>query len=300
MQDIFAREEKKILLSKEQYNILKGLISEYLMKDEYHRYKICNIYYDTKEYDLFRISADKPIYKEKLRLRSYGNPTLSDNVFLEIKKKYDGIVYKRRIQAPLSETYRLIEEKEFKGETKKNNPININEIENFLSRYNVEPKVYLSYEREAYSWKSDDNFRITFDTNIKYRTNNVGLEKGDDGEMIFKDDRVLMEIKSLNNLPIEFTRALQTINATFTSFSKIGYVYKEYILPKIRAKYELAAEYAMETNQKIETVKISDTQKYTINKNKKQKIYDTLVLQIERIKHNKKKVEAKAIWWTQY
>lgn len=165
MKNIFERKESKYLLSFEQFNIFTEKLHEYLSKDKYFNYKICNIYYDTNDYDLFRISSDKPIYKEKLRLRSYGTPDLSSIVFLEIKKKYDGIVYKRRINIPLKDVNSFISSPD------DGNSINEKEIKYLLKRYELYPKVYLSYNRQAYFWHSNPDLRITFDSNIKYRMN---------------------------------------------------------------------------------------------------------------------------------
>ena len=107
---IFRRNEQKYLLTEEQYHNLWELISPYLEEDEYGQSTICNLYYDTVDYELIRTSMEKPVYKEKLRLRSYGVPTEETTVFIEIKKKYDGIVYKRRIGLPLMDAMQGLEQ----------------------------------------------------------------------------------------------------------------------------------------------------------------------------------------------
>lgn len=109
VQEIFKRVEKKYILTKEKKEFLLEKIKNYLVPDEYGESTICNIYYDTVNYDLIRCSMDKPVYKEKVRLRSYNVPNKDSEVFLEIKKKYDGIVYKRRISGKLEEIERLFE-----------------------------------------------------------------------------------------------------------------------------------------------------------------------------------------------
>ena len=105
---VFQRYEKKYLLDREQYEGFREAIEGFMQVDEYGKSTICNIYYDTEHYDLIRASIERPPYKEKLRLRSYGVPKLSDTVFLEVKKKYKGIVYKRRIALPLAEAYDIL------------------------------------------------------------------------------------------------------------------------------------------------------------------------------------------------
>lgn len=232
MANIFERSEVKYMLTKEQYLALIDEVGINMVKDKFFNYKICNIYYDTDNYELFRLSIDKPVFKEKLRLRSYGTPSNDDMVFLEIKKKFDGIVYKRRIDLPLKDAYKFIKDDDYMFD----DSINAKELKYILQRYPLSPKVYLSYEREAWSWGDDENFRITFDTNIKYRLNNTNLENGDEGERLFDDDMVLMELKCLNNLPIEFVKALTKLKAYPISFSKIGTVYTTKILNKERER----------------------------------------------------------------
>ncbi len=99
VQNVFRRYENKYLLNDRQLEALKNSLSKYMAQDAHGSYTICNIYFDTDDFLLARRSLEKPKYKEKLRLRSYGVPKGSDQVFAEIKKKYDGVVYKRR--APL-------------------------------------------------------------------------------------------------------------------------------------------------------------------------------------------------------
>lgn len=230
MPSIFQRKEVKYLLNRNQFDALLGCIREQIVEEEYYKYKICNIYYDTEDFDLFRKSSEKPVFKEKLRLRSYGTPVPGDNVFLEIKKKYKGIVYKRRIDLKIEDAYDFIDYPSLRYPS---DNINQREIVFFLERYRLLPQVYLSYDREAYIWKENPDFRLTFDTNIKYRLEDVWLENGDEGEYIFDEDMILMEVKCLNGLPLEFSSALSEIGAYNVSFSKIGTVYKNVILPQI-------------------------------------------------------------------
>ena len=234
MPSIFQRKEIKYLFSRQQYEALLQQIRPLLVEEKFHKYTICNIYYDTEQFDLFRKSCEKPAYKEKLRLRSYGTPATNDTVFLEIKKKYKGIVYKRRIDLPLENVYDFINYKSLRFPT---DNINQREIMFFLERYNLLPQVYLSYDREAYLWKDNPDFRLTFDTNIKYRLDDVSLEYGNYGEPILDDDAVLMEVKCLNALPIPFVNVLSELGIYSRSFSKIGTVFNKVILPDYPLKY---------------------------------------------------------------
>lgn len=109
--NIFKRHELKYLITAEQREYIEKAICEYMMPDEYGESTICNIYYDTDNYRLIRRSIEKPMYKEKLRLRSYGKSADDKTVFLELKKKYDGVVYKRRISLPCKDAVDFMEGK---------------------------------------------------------------------------------------------------------------------------------------------------------------------------------------------
>ena len=106
--NFFRRIEKKYILTREQYLFLKEAIRDYLVEDEHGKSTICNIYFDTDGYDLIRHSITKPIFKDKVRLRSYNIPTLDDKVFLEIKRKSEGVVSKRRIEIELEKYYEYL------------------------------------------------------------------------------------------------------------------------------------------------------------------------------------------------
>ena len=108
-QSVFNRYEKKYLMPEPVYLELRKRLAPYMQEDEYGLHTICNIYYDTRDSYLIRRSIEHPVYKEKLRLRSYGIPSLDSKVFLEIKKKYRKVVNKWRIQLTLKEAYDYIE-----------------------------------------------------------------------------------------------------------------------------------------------------------------------------------------------
>lgn len=221
MQEIFKRIEKKYILTREKKEILLEKIKEYLTADEYGPSTICNIYYDTANYDLIRASIDKPIYKEKIRLRSYNIPKKDSKVFLEIKKKYDGIVYKRRIAGKLQEIENYLN----KGEKFECNEQILNELDYCFKLYELEPVLFLCYDRVAYYDKEDKNFRITFDTNIISREYDLELSKGIYGEKIYDDNTFVMEIKCNGGLPIWFVKIINELEIFPSSFSKYGKVY---------------------------------------------------------------------------
>lgn len=218
---IFSRVEQKYLLSENKYQLLMKKLSKYLNKDKYFKSTISSLYFDTDNFDLISTSIDKPIYKEKYRLRCYDIPKLTDNVFLEIKKKYKGIVNKRRQIITLNEFYNYIET----GKLINNNQI-MKELDYGFKKYDLKPKYIISYERYSYYAKKDSNLRITFDCDIRSRDYDLKLENGNYGKLLIDKKFYLMEIKSLNGLPIWLVQILTDLKIYPTSFSKYGNVFK--------------------------------------------------------------------------
>lgn len=227
---VFERVEKKYLLTREKYNLLLEAMEPYMSIDSYGKHTIGNVYYDTDTYELISRSIEKPKYKEKFRVRSYGIPKEEDKVFLEIKKKYKGIVYKRRVSMTLKEAEDYLE----KGIRPKKEGQILKEIDYFLSFYKPTPKVYLAYDRMAYFGKENKDIRITFDHNIRSRQCNMSLAEGDYGTPILDEYHYLMEIKVPGAMPLWLSKILSDLEIYPTSFSKYGNVYKQFILPNRR------------------------------------------------------------------
>lgn len=228
-QNVFKRYEKKYLLSKQQLNQLKLLMSPYMEADDFGTHTISNIYYDTPDYALVRQSIEKPLYKEKLRVRSYGIPKTGDPVFIEIKKKYKGVVYKRRTQMSLYESNQYLQEH---LPPCKDGQI-LHEIDWFMNLYHPSPKVFIGYERTAYFAKEDTELRITFDQNIRFRTSELDLSKGSYGIPLISAEETLMEIKIPGVMPIWLSQMLTRLEIFPTSFSKYGNCYKNHLIPAI-------------------------------------------------------------------
>lgn len=226
-QSVFKRYENKYLLTKQQMNEIKVLLNDYVCEDDYGRSAICNIYYDTSNNLLTRRSIEKPIYKEKFRIRSYGIAKPDSNIYVEIKRKHKKVVYKRRIAMKESEAMKYIAE----GCIPQDNTQISQEINYFLSLYEeLFPKFFLSYEREAFYSKNDYNFRLTFDENILWRDYNLSLCSGIYGYKMLPDDMALMEVKTLNAIPLWMTQILSSYELYKISFSKCGNAYKNKIL----------------------------------------------------------------------
>lgn len=224
MQNIFNRVEKKYVLAQEQYIHLMKKIEPYIEKDKYYQNKINNIYYDTENNDLLIKSMQKPIYKEKVRIRSYGTPKLEDTIFLEIKKKYKGVVNKRRVSLTLKDFYKFIENGTMPTNVKQQIS---KEIMYYFKKYNLQPKVFVAYDRYSYFSKENENFRITFDTNLRRRYENLNLEKGDYGNLYNNENMYIMELKTLGALPLWFVKIINEMHIYPTSFSKVGKIYEK-------------------------------------------------------------------------
>ena len=222
---VFNRYEKKYIIPESIYAEFIRRLSEKMTQDKYGLHTICNIYYDTPDYLLIRRSMEHHTYKEKLRLRSYGIPDKNSVVFLEIKKKYRRIVNKRRVSMTLSSAYKYTGEKhDIKQES---GNLILDEINFFLNRYNLRKSMYIAYDRIAFFGNDDSDFRVTIDTNIRYRMENMELEKGDYGTKLLPDGYYLMECKFLGAAPLWFSQLLADMKLYTTSFSKYGNIYKK-------------------------------------------------------------------------
>lgn len=226
VQTNFKRYEKKYFLTPEQYSLFIKRIKPFVRADDYPEYTICNIYYDTDDYRLIRASIEKPVYKEKLRVRSYGTPDENSKIFIELKKKYDGVVYKRRITTVPSLADAFLKGIRSVGE----NEQICNEIDYFRRFYCIVPKVFIAYDRQAFKGIENSELRITFDTNLRYRLTDLDLRSGDYGENILDTDKILMEMKIPGACPLWLTKILSELKLNSTSFSKYGTCYREHIL----------------------------------------------------------------------
>lgn len=220
---IFKRIEKKYRITSEQKKMLLDEIGGYLIPDAHGKSTICSLYLDTPDFLLIRNSIDAKAYKEKIRLRSYGTPQPDSKVFLELKKKYKGIVYKRRIAMTLKAAENYIHN----GEKPVESQI-MSEMDYAMKFYHEpNPAMMIVYEREAYYVKELPNVRVTFDSSIRYRRTSLQLSKGKDGKKIIPDNELVMEIKTDGAMPLWLSHALDKCNIRPASFSKYGTAYRD-------------------------------------------------------------------------
>lgn len=224
----FKRYEKKYLLSRRQYEALWEKLRDHLVPDRYFQSTVCSVYYDSDDFSLIRHSLDRPVYKEKLRLRSYNVPGPEDPVFVELKKKYKGVVYKRRIELPeqLAERY-------LRGEAHPAEDSQIlHEVDYFLKTNPVGPKVFIACDRSAWVDREEPELRVTFDENLRWRGTELSLTAGSDGAPLTAPGEVLMEIKFPQAAPVWLAHALSELSLFPVSFSKYGTCYTRDLLEK--------------------------------------------------------------------
>ena len=216
---VFRRREQKYLLTQAQRDALVRAVEEHMEPVDYGRSLVCNIYFDTPDHRLIRRSLEGPVYKEKLRLRGYGQIREGDKVFLEMKKKYNGIVYKRRVKLPVEMAMRYMADPEAvldKGQIGR-------ELDYFKRFYGqLRPAMYLSYDRLA--WRLGD-LRVTLDWNVRYRVQQLDLTVPPEGEQLLEAEQYLLEIKTATAMPLWLVEVLDQNHIRKQSFSKYGKAY---------------------------------------------------------------------------
>lgn len=222
----FKRYEKKYLLTPDEYARIRARLAPYIEQDDYFSSTVCSVYYDTENYEFIRRSIDAPVYKEKLRLRSYNVPSADGEVFVELKKKYKGVVYKRRVMmtADMARRYLACE-----YSPPDDNQM-MREISWFLHCNAVKPRVFIASDREAYRAIDDAELRITFDRSIRWRDNQLDLTCGSHGEELLPDGYVLMELKLPDSAPLWLAHMLSEEALFPRGFSKYGECYKTNLL----------------------------------------------------------------------
>lgn len=218
----FKRIEKKYLITSDQYEAFMMEVHQHLKDDTYTAFTVNNIYYDTDDDYLIRRSISKPLYKEKLRLRGY-NDVANNEAFLEIKKKYNKVVYKRRVNVNINELGDDLNLSQSDNQISK-------ELEFFIDRYDPKPKYYLGYKRQAFVGVNESDLRITIDNDITYRFDDLNLKSGLYGKKLLNEDQLIMEIKTDKAMPLWLVKALNDNKIYPTSYSKVGNVYTKELI----------------------------------------------------------------------
>jgi hypothetical protein len=228
--EVFNRYENKYLIDAHTFEKLEHCLSDHMEPDAYNRnretYSIMNVYYDTCDNQLIRTSLQKPRYKEKLRLRSYGTPNEMSPVYMEIKKKVSGLTNKRRSELSLPQARAFLSTGIMPAVDGHMNTQVLREVQYLMERNQVRPALYLAYDRRAYFGIGEHDLRVSFDRNIRSRRTELALEAGDYGVPLLGGDQWLMEVKSAQSIPLWLARLLSEHQVFPTSFSKYGAEYQ--------------------------------------------------------------------------
>ncbi len=220
---VMKRYELKYLLNAEQTAYLKQRLEGRMQVDQFGLTSIASLYYDTPDYRLIRASLEKPEYKEKIRLRSYGLATEDSPVFLELKRKADGIVYKRRVQSTIPQVERFFDEPDEAvpvGQISR-------ELQTFRDFYReLTPACLIIYDRTAY-FEPDGDLRLTIDANPRYRIEDLTLEKSMDGIPLLPEGWTILELKVQDAMPLWMAEILSAGKIYKSSFSKYGEAYRQ-------------------------------------------------------------------------
>lgn len=221
-QTVFRRYEKKYLVTQEQYDRLAAVFAPRMERDRFSESTISNIYYDTPDFRLIRRSLDRLAYKEKLRLRTYRTPHADTEAFVEIKKKYDHVVYKRRIGMNYQQAVDYLAGAPAPEKTQISD-----EIDWFCRFYEgIRPAMCIFYDRLAVFDREQPDLRVTFDSGIRWRMDDLDLAHGTRGRLLLAPSVRLMEIKIPGAAPVWLARALSDAGVFPSRFSKYGAAYQ--------------------------------------------------------------------------
>lgn len=222
----YKRREMKFLLDEERYELLLDKVSQYMTEDEFGLHTIMNIYLDSANDDLIRGAVEKPVYREKLRLRAYGSAAEDGSeAFLEIKKKFMGVTYKRRLGGCYKELFDYVTEGKVPTLPDYEHWQVFSEIDYLIKRLGLIPRIVICYDREAFYGDDDSEFRLTFDGNIRVRRDSLDLREGCGGAPLQGAPFRVMEVKSAGAVPMWLVRTLSENKIYQGSFSKYATAY---------------------------------------------------------------------------
>lgn len=234
---IFARTEKKYVINRTHMKKLLPKLSEYMKSDLYGKTHITSLYLDTPTFYLMRQSIEKPSYKEKYRIRWYGEANCNHQVFFEVKKKLKGVVYKRRVPMSYEEAMRYTMQRiaprlseNLSDEQRWESKQIIREFNYAFEIYeNLGPSLLVSYDRTALVDINNEDVRITFDTNINWAPGTFPTEGIVGSQQILSSDQIIMEVKCNKAMPLWLTNILDMCEIHPRSFSKSGTAYKAFM-----------------------------------------------------------------------
>ena len=234
MQSIFKRYEKKYLISKDLALDFQKLLLQHMDQDRFSGCLVQNLYYDTENWDIIRTSIERPLYKEKMRLRCYDVPDSNSKLFLELKKKFKGTIYKRRMAIPFIElSHSTIGDIVAAGTSQISREFNFT-----IKKSDVSEKIYIAYRRTAFTGQEDTDLRITFDSDIHCRLEQLDFLNPGYGSFLLPEDIIVMEIKVFGGMPLWLARGLSECTIFPGPFSKYGKCYTDFILKQVKVEKE--------------------------------------------------------------
>lgn len=208
--EVFNRREVKYLIPFEIYEEIAAELERNMRYDDHGengKYNIVSLYFDSADQKIYSETRNKLLFRQKLRLRVYDEATLASTAFLEVKQKYNNVVNKRRTGMPLFEAYNYIYNGEDVNHSVSNSQIYAEAV-HFKDLYNLEPKVVVSYDRQAFHGIHEEDLRVTFDYNLKCRSDDLNIEHGPHGTNFIDEDLVVMEVKMSSSIPLWLTKIL--------------------------------------------------------------------------------------------
>lgn len=228
MKSIFKRFKKEYVITREQYELLMGFTEGKIVEDMNTDYKISSLYYDTENYDLVKSSVEDSVYKGRLLLRTYDKPGINSPAYIELKKKYEGVMYKRRYKTSLSNALAFLEEKSCTTTDDYARP-EVKEITDFLNSYRLTPKALIINNRKAFHDAKDPDFRLTSDSNVLFKNLDGDPEESSICMPLIDPDNIVMEIKAPGTIPLWLSKLMSELEIYPESLSKYELAYKTYI-----------------------------------------------------------------------
>ena len=219
MKETFQRKELKYLLDAPSLYRLREAVSRHLLPSEFGTSQVNSLYLDTRERSVIARSVEKPLYKEKLRIRWYrsGSLATASEAFVELKKKHKGIVYKRRLAVSPQTAIGFS-----RGSGLGGSQI-AREIEAARQRMgDLLPSALVICRRTSFGSDGEGELRITFDEGLRV------LDLFDGGQTVYplEPGQVVLEVKGANAHPFWLVDALSAERAYPVAFSKYGAFYE--------------------------------------------------------------------------
>jgi hypothetical protein len=228
----FNRHEFKYVISEDTAQEVLKTIQPHMKRDrhtdEAAHYRISSLYFDTAENLFHEEYLREEQFRQKLRLRVYNHPTLLDPCFFEIKKKLEGNVNKRRARLTLGAAYAWLEGRMAMPELSEAFPLEapiLREINFLREHYRLQPRVVISYLRQAHVGIFDENLRVTMDRQLTQRTTHLHLHETAAASLYLPMDRVVLEVKSNGAVPLWLARMLSQFSCRKQAFSKYSTSY---------------------------------------------------------------------------